>query len=395
MPVPDQHLTDFLKNQAHQLGFQLAGVCDAVSPLHLDEFHQWLSAGYAGQMHYLPDRSEAYKHPDHVLDGVRSILMLGMAYPGSSSEPPAAAGSGRVASYARGSDDYHDLIHQRLGQLTDSLLATVPTALARGVVDTAPLLERDFAQLAGLGWIAKNTMLIHREMGSWFFLAALLTDQPLVADNPFTADHCGSCRACLDACPTDAFPEPYVLDATRCISYLTIELRNPVPRTLRGPTADWVFGCDICQQVCPWNNPVTTPSEAAFEPRDEFTPLDLVELFELDEQSFRDRFRTTPMWRSRRRGMLRNAAIVLGNQRHQPAIAALTRGLHDEESLVRGASAWALGELDSAEAKSGLLARLPSEKDPHVREEIRQALGMADEAQETASGEPPPGVTSP
>ena len=271
----------------------------------------------------------------------------------------------------------------------------MPDALARGVVDTAPLLERDFAQLAGLGWIAKNTMLIHRDLGSWFFLAALLTDQPLVADEPFTADHCGSCRACLDACPTDAFPEPYVLDGSRCISYLTIELRSPVPHPLRSPSGDWVFGCDICQDVCPWNSPLEIRSEDAFQPQPQFAPLDLLELFELDDEAFRARFRTTPMWRARRRGMLRNAAIVLGNQQHHPATAALGRGLEDSEPLVRGASAWALGELGSPQAASLLASRLEAEQDPVVQAEIRQALDGIDDLQETSTGDPPPGVTSP
>ena len=395
MPDPDPQLTTDLKKRAHELGFQLAGVADAVAPLHLGEFKHWLASGFAGQMHYLPDRSEAYEHPDSVLSGVRSILMLGMTYPGGGREAPLAPGTGRVARYACGSEDYHDLIHDRLGQLRDTLLAAVPDALARGVVDTAPLLERDFAQLAGLGWIAKNTMLIHRDLGSWFFLAALLTDQPLVADEPFTADHCGSCRACLDACPTDAFPEPYVLDGSRCISYLTIELRSPVPHPLRSPSGDWVFGCDICQDVCPWNSPLEIHSEDAFQPQPQFAPLDLLELFELDDEAFRARFRTTPMWRTRRRGMLRNAAIVLGNQQHHPATAALGRGLEDREPLVRGASAWALGELGSPQATSLLASRLEAEQDPVVQAEIRQALDGTDDLQETSAGDPPPGVTSP
>ncbi len=395
MPVPDLQLTTTLKKRAHELGFQLSGITDAAAPLHLGEFKHWLASGFAGQMHYLPNRSKAYEHPDSILSGVQSILMLGMPYPGNDQANAPAPGSGRVARYACGSDDYHDIIHDRLGQLRETLLAAVPGALARGVVDTAPLLERDFAQRAGLGWIAKNTMLIHRELGSWFFLAALLTDQPLVTDEPFIADHCGSCRACLDACPTDAFPEPYVLDASRCISYLTIELRSPVPRPLRGPSGDWVFGCDICQDVCPWNNPLEILSEDAFQPQVQFTPLDLVKLFDLDDEAFRDRFRKTPIWRTRRSGMLRNAAIVLGNQQYQAATGALGRGLSDEEPLVRGACAWALGELQTPQSVSLLESRLENEQDPVVQEEIQQALEGTDSLQETSSGDPPPGVTSP
>ena len=183
-------------------------------------------------MSYLPDRAEAYADPNRVLEGVRSLMMLAMPY--RTKEPAAgAAGHGRVSRYAWGPVDYHDVIHARLHQLADLLRALVPESKARGVVDTAPLLEREFAQLAGLGWIGKHTLLINKPAGSYFFLAALLTDQELTPDEPFAADHCGTCRACLDACPTGAFPQPYVLDATRCISYLTIELRGPIPGGLR------------------------------------------------------------------------------------------------------------------------------------------------------------------
>ena len=189
---------------------------------------EWLAAGYAGQMHYLADRREAYGDPNRVLDGVRSIVMLAMNYRTAEPAKP-QAGEGRVSRYAWGDADYHDLIHERLDQLAEFLRSSVPEARVRGVVDTAPLLEREFAQLAGLGWIGKNTLLLNRDEGSWFFLAALLTDIELAYDSPHETDHCGTCRACLDACPTDAFPQPYVLDASRCISYLTIELRDAIP----------------------------------------------------------------------------------------------------------------------------------------------------------------------
>src|SRR5437763_12343312 len=219
--------TRVLKDEAHRLGFDLAGACPAVTPRGLSRFHEWLSAGYTGEMHYLTNRREAYAHPRHVLAGARSLLVLAMNY---RTAPPLPAGPGqrRVSRYAWGLD-YHDLIHDRLRRLCDFLRRHVPSASVRGVVDTAPLLEREVAQLAGLGWIGKNTLLLNRRLGSWFFLAALLTDAELEYDEPHATDHCGTCRACLDACPTGAFVEPYVLDARRCISYLTIELRGPVP----------------------------------------------------------------------------------------------------------------------------------------------------------------------
>jgi epoxyqueuosine reductase len=316
-----------------------------VTPSGASRLAQWLERGYAGQMEYLANRRAAYQHPRYVLDGVRSVLMLGLPY--ATDKPrPVASGQGRISRYAWGERDYHDVIHERLAQLVAWLKQQVPGAQARGVVDTAPLLEREFAQLAGLGWIGKHTLLINKPAGSYFFLAALLTDQELVPDEPFGADHCGTCRACLDACPTQAFPQPYVLDATRCISYLTIELRDSIPQDLRPGIGDWLFGCDVCQEVCPWNQRESPAGEAAFQPAVDANPVELIGLLEMDDEGFRRRFRHTPLWRARRRGILRNAAIVLGNQRATAAVPALTRGLSDAEPLVREACAWALSQID-------------------------------------------------
>ncbi|MCA9236478.1 MAG: tRNA epoxyqueuosine(34) reductase QueG, partial [Planctomycetales bacterium] len=208
-------LTAALKRRAAELDFGLAGACPAATPAGAGRLDEWLARGYAGQMHYIADRREAYAHPRHVLDGACSLLVLGLHYRTADPTPP-AAGQGRVSRYAWGAADYHALVRERLHALADYLKELVPAALTRGVVDTAPLLEREFAQLAGLGWIGKNTLLLNRDAGSYFLLAALLTDQPLQYDQPHVADHCGSCTACLDACPTAAFPQPYVLDASRC-----------------------------------------------------------------------------------------------------------------------------------------------------------------------------------
>jgi epoxyqueuosine reductase len=285
-----------------------------------------------------------------------------------------SSGHGRVSRYAWGFADYHDVIRQRLHHLADWLRQRVPGSRARGVVDTAPLLEREFAQLAGLGWIGKNTMLLSKHDGSWLFLAALLTDIELDYDEPHRTDHCGRCRACLDACPTNAFVQPYVLDATRCISYLTIELRTSVPAALRAGMGDWVFGCDVCQEVCPWNRraPVSTMPE--FQPRPDMDPLDLAALFDMDDEGFRTRFRHTPLWRARRRGVLRNAAIVLGNRPTPQGATALRRGLSDAEPLVRAACAWALGRHRDPAAADALRRRLDEESDAEVRQGIVDAL---------------------
>ncbi|MDH3717458.1 MAG: tRNA epoxyqueuosine(34) reductase QueG, partial [Planctomycetota bacterium] len=358
-------LTARLKQEAHRLGFELCGICRPVTPGGYSRFRQWLETGYAGQMHYLSRRRQAYEHPRHVLDGVRSILMLGMNY--RTAEPaPTRSGAGRISRYAWGSD-YHDLIRERLNLLADQLTSWSTGAVARGVVDTAPLLEREFAELAGLGWIGKNTLLLNRQLGSWFFLAALLTDVELAYDEDRETDHCGTCTACLDACPTDAFVQPYVLDARRCISYLTIELKEAIPADLRIGLGDWLFGCDVCQDVCPWNSRAPVATEQSFLPGDEADPVELARLFTLDDDQFRARFHDTPLWRPRRRGILRNAAIVLGNQRCGEAMPALIEGLNDREPLVRGACAWALGHLGIPQAVAALNDRLGEEQDEEVR----------------------------
>ena len=384
MPPDARSLTEALKSDAERLGFGLAGVTPAVTPLGIERFEIWLEAGYAGQMHYLPDRKDAYAHPDSILDGVKSLLMLGRSY--RTIEPsPTPAGTGRVSRYSWGRD-YHDRIHDDLRLLADALRSRVPDARVRGVVDTAPLLEREFAQRAGLGWIGKNGLLLNRQAGSWFFLAALLTDVELDYDPPEESDHCGSCTACLDACPTDAFVSPYVLDSRRCISYLTIELRDAVPESLREGMGDWVFGCDVCQDVCPWNHRTPTCDDIDFLPRPDSDPLPLADLFDLDEASFRKRFRGSPLWRARRRGLLRNAAINLGNHPTAEGEQALAKGLIDAEPLVRGASAWALGQCGTTGAIKRLTAQGAVEQEAEVRAEIQRALAVATGPHPSAPG---------
>lgn len=366
-------LTSALKTEANRLGFDHVGACPAATPSGLTRFHDWLERGFDGEMRYFREREAAYEHPSGVLPAVRSILMLGMEYRTADPRPP-ARGEGRVSRYAWGTGDYHDLIHDRLRSLVKTSLQLVPGSRARGVVDTAPLLERDFARRAGLGWVGKNTMLINKQFGSWFFLAALLTDAELEYDEPHDADHCGTCRACLDACPTQAFPDAYVLDARKCISYLTIEVRDHIPVDQRPAMGEWLFGCDVCNDVCPWNSKSPRSDEPIYWPTEPSGNLDLAALFELDEAAFRARFRNSALWRPRRRGLLRNAAIVLGNQRAAHAVEALARGLVDTEAVVRAACAWALGQIGGDAARRILLARAESETDPLVRQEIEASL---------------------
>jgi epoxyqueuosine reductase len=348
MKISPESLTDRLKREAERLGFDLVGATPAVGPPRIEHFRRWLADGFAADMHYIADRAEAYEHPHHVLDGVKSILMLGTNY--RSAEPVAAGpGQGAVSRYAWGTD-YHDLIFKNIKRLVWFHRKLTPEAKVRGVLDAAPLLEREFAQLAGLGWIGKNTALINDRFGSWTFLAALLTSEELQYDEPTGPERCGSCTACLDACPTGALAEPYRVDARKCISYLTVELRDLPPSELRAPIDRQFFGCDACQDACPFNRDTPLASGenlASFQPLQGMNPIDLAELFSMDDETFRQRFRHTPLWRAKRQGLLCNAAVVLGNNPHEAAIPALKQGSADADPMVREACDWALKQASS------------------------------------------------
>src|SRR3954469_23103586 len=247
----DDDLTRRLKAEATRLGFDQVGIAPAVAPPGYPRFLDWLAAGHAAGMGYLERRAGARAHPDHVLEGARSVVVVSFVYGRSEPAEPGPT-QGRVARYARGAD-YHEVLWRRLEALLAWLRAERPDVAGRAVADTAPLLERDFARLAGLGWIGKNTMLIDRRLGSFTVLGALLVDVELRYDEPMERGPCGTCTRCLDACPTDAFAAPYQLDARRCLSYWTIEHRGPIPDEFAGQLGDWAFGCDVCQDVCPWN----------------------------------------------------------------------------------------------------------------------------------------------
>lgn len=350
-----------LKAKARELGFELFGITAAQQPPHYDRLTDWIDRGFAGQMGYFENRREAYAHPDSVLEDCRSVVMLGMPYrphprtllrksdPQTLSGPVATAFSGAVASYAVGEADYHDLIRARLNELSAYLESMLP-GMHRGVVDTAPLMERDFAQLAGLGWIGKNTLLLNPTHGSYFFLAALLTTTDLPVDEPFEVDRCGTCTACIDICPTQAFVEPHVLDATRCISYWTIEYRGLIPESKRSGIKDWIFGCDECQIVCPWNRKVASRAinerrEESLEPRDVDRKSDCAYWLSMTEIEFRQRYRGTPFWRTRLWGMQRNALIVAVNTKRFDVLDAIKTLCSSERDEVRSTAEWALSEL--------------------------------------------------
>ncbi len=363
-------LTEGVKARALELGFDGVAIGPADPPEHGPAFDAWLTAGYAGTMEYLVRGRAKRLDLQQVLPEARSVIALALNY--YQGEPLGAGGWASVARYAWGRD-YHDVMMPRLEKLL-AFVQETGGAEVRGkiYVDTGPVLERDLAARAGLGWIGKNTNLLHPKLGSFFFIGVILTTAELEFDASLP-DRCGACRACLDVCPTQAFVSPYVMDARRCIAYLTIEHKGPIPEELREGMGEWVFGCDLCQIVCPWNRKAPHTHEPTFRP---VRPLpDLSQLLELDETGFRRRFTRTALTRPKRRGFLRNVAVALGNRQNPNAVPALSRALADPEPLVRQHAAWALGRINAAEARAALVRARSREQDPQVVREILGALG--------------------
>jgi epoxyqueuosine reductase len=336
----DETLETLIKAQAYGLGFDLAGITTLGPATTAPAFDDWLARGYAGEMSYLPRNAEKRRDSRRPFEGATTAIVVAMNYGGT--EP-----SGPVARYARG-DDYHDVMLDRLTQLHRWIEERVGRrVIGKPYVDTGPFLERDLARRAGLGWFGKNTMLINPRAGSFFFLGSLLVDLELESDAPFETDHCGTCRRCLDACPTGALAEPRVLDATKCIAYLTIELKSEIPVQLRPLIGDLVYGCDICQEVCPWNEKFARElREPAFAARPAIAGKDAralsCELLAMSDEDFTGSFKGSPMKRAKLRGLKRNAAVVLGNIGEAEDAAALTRSLDDRDPLVREHAAWAV-----------------------------------------------------
>lgn len=320
MPLSADELKTKLLARALALGFDDARVTPAVElQPDLGRFEAWLAAGMHGEMDYMRFVPSSRGRPQELLPGARSVVALACSYyPGEHPEPPAETAPGRVARYAWGRD-YHRIVGRRLKLLSAYLRGLAPGASTRTFVDSSPLLERAVASRAGLGFIGKNTMLIHRRLGSWVFLAALITDQELPPD-PAVPGDCGQCRLCLDACPTGAFPEPFVLDARRCISHWTIEAASGHPAALAEQFGDWAFGCDVCQEVCPYNHrPLATGGASRFAgSRTSGAWTDAVFLANADEKAFRARYRRSPLNRPGRQGMARNALTVLANSLRRP-----------------------------------------------------------------------------
>jgi len=400
--------TTTIKEYAYALGFDSAHITGAEA---FSETEQVIKERIAqGLMDGLPwftaERAVVSCHPDALLPQAQSIITLAMFYlTEQPDEQDDGVPRGRISRYAWG-DDYHEIIKPKLQQfeawLKDYARDEVPDVETRLFVDTGRMVDRAVAQRAGLGWYGKNTNILTKGWGSWVFLAEIVTNLPLGGDGGRQYDtptkaSCGKCEICLHACPTAALPAPYVLDNTRCISFLTIELRGSIPLELRPLMGNLIFGCDICQQVCPVNivaerrlglrsdgKASSTSSHAVeFHPRQEFHPRpdtgsspELIPLLALTEEQFRERFRLSPIRRAKRRGLLRNVCVALGNSGDPQAIPALIGALHDVEPLVRGHAAWALGRIGGEQAKQALEDAFVEEQDAEVRNEIRYALEL-------------------
>ncbi|GAB4424576.1 MAG: tRNA epoxyqueuosine(34) reductase QueG [Anaerolineae bacterium] len=363
------NLTERIKTKAIELGFDLVGVAPAVNAPHARALRRWLAQGYQAEMGWLAREPERRESPRLAVPGAESVVVVGLSYfvlnpEGDLWQDPAR---GRIARYAWGLD-YHDVMLPRLRQLGDFVEAEVGRPIPqRAYVDTGPVLERDFAALAGLGFIGKNTLLINPGMGSYLFLGEVLTGALLDFDDPAPdggascvigppgeskrRGTCGGCTRCLEICPTHAFPAPYVLNSHRCISYLTIEHKGSIPVELRPGLQNWIYGCDECQEVCPWVRRYSRPTREQFlrfEP--ELVAPRLTDLLALDEAGFRARFKGSPIKRTKRRGLLRNVAVALGNWGHPSALPALERATADPEPLIREHAGWAIERITGGAA---------------------------------------------
>lgn len=345
-------MIDALKALARSLGLDLCGVAPAEPPPRSGYFESWLTAGKAGTMDWLARSAAKRCRPDLVLPGVRSVVAVGLNYWQGLEAHDSAEGKvrtisplqgrkGRIARYAHGFD-YHVLMESRLQEIARFLSEQGGTQ--RCYVDTGPVLERELASLAGIGWQGKNTMLIHPQLGTWLLLGVVLTTLDLPVDSPM-ADHCGKCTRCIRACPTDAITAPYQLDATRCISYLTIEFREAIPEQFRPLIGDRIFGCDECLDVCPWNRFAAASHQTSFQLRPEIRRITLRDFLRLDDKGFRELFRGSPIRRTKRRGFLRNVCVALGNIGGPDDLPALEKAASEPEPLISEHARWAAARI--------------------------------------------------
>jgi epoxyqueuosine reductase len=368
-----------IKAEARALGFAACGIARAdAAPETAARLQAWLAEGAHGDMLWMEERAHQRGNPASLWPEVRSVIMLGMSY-APSADPLALADEsqvGRISVYAQG-QDYHDIVKKALKALARWLVAATPGSNVKVFVDTAPVMEKPLAEAAGLGWQGKHTNLVSRDEGSWLLLGAIMTTLELEPDAPGDM-RCGSCSACIGACPTDAFPAPYRLDARRCISYLTIEHKGPIPEEFREKIGNRIYGCDDCLAVCPWNKFASAAAaNRAFAARAELAAPELADILDLDDAAFRQVFSGSPIKRIGRDRMMRNALIAAGNSKRTALLPAVLRLLDDPAPVVRGTAAWALSRLDAARFAAERHERLGGEKDELVRMEWSEALAHA------------------
>jgi epoxyqueuosine reductase len=382
VPTDTETLKRAIIRRAEELGFDLIRFTSALPfPETQNVLEERIDAGLmSGLAWFTRERAAVAGDPSNLMLGVQTVISLGISYLSDGEYEPSHPGDprGKVARYAWGLD-YHEVYREKLWALHAFVQSQLGTDIeARALVDTARIVDRAVAQRAGLGWYGKNTNILNRERGSWILLGELLLDIELPPDEPVRT-HCGACTRCMPACPTGALIAPGVLDNNRCISYLTIELRGPIPREMRPLIGDWVFGCDICQEVCPVNRKAQPGNHPEFAASQGIGPSpSLTELLDMDEAEFKERYRKSPVKRAKWAGMRRNAAVALGNVGDPSAVPALVRALNSEPVLVRGHAAWALGRIGGEAAMAALAERLVREDDGWVREEINLAVTSAE-----------------
>jgi len=371
---------DLLQAETERLGLILSGIAPVAPPAHLNVYEQWVASGLHAGMQYLATEraQERRANPALIAPLARSLLVIAMRYHSPLQPPDGPAGEalGRVAAYAWG-DDYHEVVPPLLEELARAIERFLGRPVrSHSYTDTGPILERDLAEAAGLGWIGKNTCLISPGQGSFFLIGETFLDAEIEPSPPFTSDHCGSCRRCIEACPTQAIRSDRTIDSSRCISYLTIENKGPIPSELRGKLGDWIFGCDVCQMVCPWNlRFAARDGHSSTAPRPEVPRPILRSELRLTAQAFNPKLQRSPIQRAKRRGYLRNVAVALGNQADPASIPDLAQAMETEpEPLVRAHAAWALGRIRHQRARQSLQKALNLEPDPTVIGEIRDAL---------------------
>ncbi|MBI2871817.1 MAG: tRNA epoxyqueuosine(34) reductase QueG [Chloroflexi bacterium] len=374
--MPHDVARNEVKLLAREMGFDAVAVASAGPLLRGDAAVARVRQGLMdGLPWFTEERARRASRPGELLPGARSVISVAMSYTAPAATRPESGLRGKVARYARG-EDYHRVMKRRLKSLVEALERRAGRPVrARIFVDDGPMLDRAAAEAAGVGWFGKNTLIVTPGLGSWVFLGQAVTDLELEQDTPLRKS-CGSCHICMDRCPTGAIVASYVVDNRRCISFLTIENRGPIPVELRPLVGDWVFGCDICQEVCPVNRKAAPTREAAFYVRNGgMSTLDLVGLLDMSEAEYQERFRGSAIKRARRVGLQRNACVALGNLRDPAAVPALTRALQHGEPLVRGHAAWALGRIGGGAARRALEQSLVREENIYVRQEIEAALG--------------------